>query len=544
MHTSGKPSMTFTRGQRAARSMALGAVIATLGACVGDVRQPTDAGSPDDTALSMARTAASIVISPTSASGQPGDSVQFTATAYDRRGGALTGRILWTSSATAVVTVDSTGLAKLVAAGTARVTATYAGKSASATVSVTAAPTTPGTVNDLSVTAVTDTSATLRFTQVGNGNGGAASYDVRVAQGAMTWGTAAAVARGTCATPVAGTTAGSTLTCTVLGLSPSTEYSVQLVAFRGTLDVDAVFGALSNVATTTTAASGNPPPPPPPPSVFFTEGFEDAGIGSRGWYDNTSPAITTGDHAGAGAASLALHWAPGATVPANGAAMRHKFPASNSMYVAYDVKYSANFVGSQKGYHPHEFYALSSWDGDWDGLSQDWMTLYMEQTWSSDGGHPRLSMQDNKSINSLLGALPLSLLGLTEDRSTGGCNGMTEQGMFSECFLMPPWYNDKQLVGPVTLQQSAGPGYKNNWNHVEAFFQLNTVQNGVGQADGVMQAWFNGVLVLDRHDILFRAGARATLQLSQFIIAPYIGDGSPVDQTMWVDNLVVGSARP
>jgi len=49
--------------------------------------------------------------------------------------------------------------------------------------------------------------------------------------------------------------------------------------------------------------------------------------------------------------------------------------------------------------------------------------------------------------------------------------------------------------------------------------------------------------VIDRHDILFRTGARATLQLNQFVIAPYIGDGSPVDQSMWVDNLVVAASR-
>jgi len=28
------------------------------------------------------------------------------------------------------------------------------------------------------------------------------------------------------------------------------------------------------------------------------------------------------------------------------------------------------------------------------------------------------------------------------------------------------------------------------------------------------------------------------------MIAPYIGDGSPVDQTMWVDDLTVAAERP
>jgi hypothetical protein len=51
------------------------------------------------------------------------------------------------------------------------------------------------------------------------------------------------------------------------------------------------------------------------------------------------------------------------------------------------------------------------------------------------------------------------------------------------------------------------------------------------------------VLILDRHDILFRTGAHPTLQFNQFMIAPYIGDGSPIDQSMFIDNLKVGTGR-
>jgi hypothetical protein len=181
-------------------------------------------------------------------------------------------------------------------------------------------------------------------------------------------------------------------------------------------------------------------------------------------------------------------------------------------------------------------------DGDWDGLSNDWMTLYIEHNYQN-GGRPVMAMQDNKAINTTLGALPLNLTAITENRSTGGCNGMVEANMVMNCFVLPPWYNSKQITGPVEFQPNPGTGYKGNWNHVEAYFQLNTVVNGVGQSNGVMQYWFNGTLVIDRHDIEFITGARAGLQWSQFVIAPYIGDGSPVDQSMWVDNLTVAAAR-
>jgi hypothetical protein len=95
----------------------------------------------------------------------------------------------------------------------------------------------------------------------------------------------------------------------------------------------------------------------------------------------------------------------------------------------------------------------------------------------------------------------------------------------------------------VSFKPTQGAGYEGDWNHVEAYYQLNSVVGGIGQADGVMQYWFNDALVIDRHDILLRTGARPTIHFHQFLIAPYIGDGSPVDQTMWVDNLTVATSR-
>jgi hypothetical protein len=47
------------------------------------------------------------------------------------------------------------------------------------------------------------------------------------------------------------------------------------------------------------------------------------------------------------------------------------------------------------------------------------------------------------------------------------------------------------------------------------------------QRDGVAQLWVDGVLYIDRHDLEFRTGAHPTLQFNQFVMAPYIGDGSP-----------------
>lgn len=576
----------------------------------------------------------------------------------------------------------------------------------------------PGTVTDLQAAATGSTSVTLSFTQVNGGTGQPAKYDVRYAVAPISWGSATSTTNGTCTTPVAGTAIGSQLSCTVLGLTPATNYGFQLVAFRGTMNLNAVYGPLSNTVSATTTASGPPPapvasvsvtpasstlqigatvqlsavtrdssnnvvtgrviawsssnsaisrvstsglvtavaagsatitatsetktgtaaitvsapapapvatvsvspasstllvgatvqlsaitrdannnvlsgrvvtwesantgiasvsstglvsgvgagsttitatsegksgsasitvqstpPPPPPGTLLFEEDFEDSNIASRGWYDNKTVLLSTTEHIAGSVSSAQYRFLAGATTPTTGGSQRHKFTPSDSFYLSYYVKYSANWVGSTKAYHPHEFYTLSTLDGDYDGPSQSWLDVYVEENYQN-GGRPRLTIQDNKSVNYSYGALPHNLVGVTENRSTGGCNGMAETNMFSECFNAGSyWFNDKQVTGPIVFQPNPGAGYKNNWNFVEAYFQLNTIVNGIGQANGVMQYWFNGTLIIDRHDILYRTGAHPTLQFSQFLIAPYIGDGSPVDQSMWIDNLRLATAR-
>jgi len=144
------------------------------------------------------------------------------------------------------------------AAGAATITATSEGQSGSAAITVTAAVTNPAQVTDLAVTGVTTSGLTLAFTEVDDGTGQPAKYDFRYAVGTIAFGSATDVAQGTCVRPVLGTAIGTRRTCTILGLTSSTGYQVQLVSYRGTLDSNAVFGPLSNVASGTTAASTAP----------------------------------------------------------------------------------------------------------------------------------------------------------------------------------------------------------------------------------------------------------------------------------------------
>src|SRR2546428_12998065 len=84
----------------------------------------------------------------------------------------------------AEVTVSGSGLVSGVATGSATISATSGGITGTAALTVTAAASTkPGTVTDLAVAGVTDSGGTLTFTEVPDGTGQPASYDVRYATG-------------------------------------------------------------------------------------------------------------------------------------------------------------------------------------------------------------------------------------------------------------------------------------------------------------------------------------------------------------------------
>ncbi len=231
---------------------AVGVGSATLTATINGVR-----GTAQTTVTGDA--IASVAVSPSSASGAVGQQARFTATLTGVSGATLTGRrVIWTSSNPAVVSVDTTGLATGVANGTATITATSAGKIGSASITVgtgTQAVTNPAAVTDLAVASIADTTATLSFTQVNDGTGQPASYEIRYAVAPISWGTALDVTRGTCSSPMSGTAIGAKASCTINGLAPSTAYNFQIVAFRGAFGVSAVFGPLSTAAAASTVAT-------------------------------------------------------------------------------------------------------------------------------------------------------------------------------------------------------------------------------------------------------------------------------------------------
>jgi uncharacterized protein YjdB len=199
---------------------------------------------------------ATIVVSPSATTLAIGTTERLWADIRDASGNRLYPTTAWSSSNPSVANVNKNGVVTAKAEGTATVTAMAGGMVGSTDVTVVAsgntgspAPSMPAQVADLTVLSPSTNSMTLRFTEVDDGSGSPSAYMVRYQDGTtLDWAQATTVTKGSCAS-LTGSQIGASRTCTVEGLRESTGYQFQLVAYRGTLNVDAVFGALSNVTS-------------------------------------------------------------------------------------------------------------------------------------------------------------------------------------------------------------------------------------------------------------------------------------------------------
>jgi hypothetical protein len=281
-------------------------------------------------------------------------------------------------------------------------------------------------------------------------------------------------------------------------------------------------------------------------SILLFEDFESGDFAAKGWYDGfpdqrTTAEFKNGTHAYAG------HFAQGSTTSGAG---RHLFTPTDKVYISYWVKYSANYIGSGVGYHPHEWNILTNEDWEYQGPADTHLTLYVEQ----NAGRPILAIQDSKNVdpncillnnNSFVGCNgDFSSYVFDENRSACSCNGLAGYVDRRDCFASSGssqgYYSSRAWAADtVYFRNAPGPYYKNDWHFIEAYFELNTIVNGIGIPNGKIRYWYDGQLLISSDSILFRTGAHPDMKFNQLFYGPYIGVGSPVDQTWWVDDLSV-----
>jgi hypothetical protein len=339
----------------------------------------------------------------------------------------------------------------------------------------------PGTVTNFAVASVGSNNATLSFTEVDDGTGSPAKYDVRYAVSPISWGSATSVSSGTCSTPVAGNQIGAAKTCTVFGLQPSTPYQFQLIAFRGTLNVDAIFGGLSNVASGTTSGSPPPPPPPPPPpasggiaalypgdigienhpDVVFTEMFEEASISNMtSRYNDVANsggmAFTTNIPAGSGG-SRALQMTSNANGPQSTGLYKMFTTSENQQwYLRYYINYNSPVIYGHTG----------TWFG---------------------GYNPPLTFPNPRA-----GVKPAG-----NDRFSTGAEPLGSESI--NRWMQYTYWKDMRPDGAGTywgniLMNDAGSRMtRNQWHCVETTIKLN---NPVTDTNGELAMWIDGQKVL------------------------------------------------
>jgi len=275
-------------------------------------------------------------------------------------------------------------------------------------------------------------------------------------------------------------------------------------------------------------------------TILFKESFEDTNFSARGWYDNTNLQLSTTEHIGGSASSAEFHFLQGATTPTSGGSIRKKFAETDEIYVSYYVKYSANWEGSNKNYHPHEFMILTNIDDDWSNLAYTHLTTYIEQ----NEGNPLLAIQDGQNIDE--GNIGFNLTSVTEQRSVAGCNGDSDGYGDGTCYPSGTvhWNGKLWKTDIIYFSDHTGQYYKNDWHHIEVYIKLNSISDGIGQKDGVLRLWYDNNPIINYNDVILRTGQHPNMRFNQFIIAPWIGDGSPIDQSFWVDNLTVSTSRP
>ena len=274
-------------------------------------------------------------------------------------------------------------------------------------------------------------------------------------------------------------------------------------------------------------------------TVLIQEGFNDTSFGARGWYDGAMSISTAVKYSGA--AAMECHFVIGATNCAGGQWSRHLFTDTDSMYVSFYIKHSASWVGSGVSYHPHMFIMMTNLDPAYVGGAYTYLTGYIEH----NGGVPLLAIQDGKNIDET--RVGQDLTNVTERRAVAGCNGDSDGYGNGSCYQSGTvhWNSKIWSAGQVYFDSTPGSTrYKGDWHLVEAYFRLNSVVNGIGARDGVLQMWYDGTPIIDRRNVVMRTGAHPTMKFRQFQISPYIGVGSPVDQTYWVDDLLIATARP
>jgi hypothetical protein len=244
------------------------------------------------------------------------------------------------------------------------------------------------------------------------------------------------------------------------------------------------------------------------PGLFFSESFDDPNLAGRGWYDGNKFKISEKD-ACAGKGCIEYRWKKNSTSPITSAGVRRLIEPTEVVYLRFYIRLSDGWGWSGRSYHPHMMHFLTTENSKYHGPAASHLTLYIEPV----NGKLRLAATDIQNKD--------APHGLTQGPLRGGYNGRhydSEEALFDDA----------------------------KWHCIEAMFKLNSLdmKNDKPNSDGRLRGWFDGKLVVERNDVVFRSTDFPEMKFNQFLLLPYFGPGLlPHEQTLWIDELAVGNQR-
>ncbi len=269
-------------------------------------------------------------------------------------------------------------------------------------------------------------------------------------------------------------------------------------------------------------------------TVLFEESFEDRDWTARGWYDNPGMKITGREHILDSGHSCIWHWKRAGDIHPEGRGARVLIPPVESVTLSFHIKHSDNWDWTGVNWHPHEMHFMTTENGSYHGPAFSHLTFYVEVV----GGRPRLAIQDGQNIDQARAGE--NLVGVTESRAVAGGNGDSDgygEGYYKNDDVY--WNGKHWETEEVYFSDEPGPRYKGDWHRIKAHFKLNSVVDGKGVCDGVLQYWYDGELIMDYRGVLFRTGRHPEMKINQFLMLPYFGPGVPHEQRIWIDELKI-----
>ena len=242
-------------------------------------------------------------------------------------------------------------------------------------------------------------------------------------------------------------------------------------------------------------------------SILFSESFDDDRLDERGWYDGSRVRISDNSFMGTG--SIEYEWIRGTNAVQGSSAKRRLFEPVDEIFARFYIRLSEDWQWSNQSWHPHLLHFLTTENSAYHGPASSHLTLYIEPV----NGKLRLAATDMMNQN-----MPR---GLTQGPLRGGFNG-------------------KRYESKETLFDD------DQWHCVEAQFRLNSLdlENDRPNSDGILRGWFDGELVIEHTDVIFRTTDFPDMKINQWLMAPYFGPGLlDNNQKLWMDELVVSTKR-